>query len=132
MVMRTISHFIFATTTLAALSAGTALAGQGGSAGVAPDNTKVNQRDNGTVAATADQQSNDHSDVDVSRRIRRALTDDKSLSTDAQNVKIITRGGHVLLKGPVKSKEEMAAVEKIAIRAAGTPHVKSELTVAAH
>src|SRR5689334_1406516 len=72
----------------------------------APDNTARNRRDRQTNAKTADQQSNTKTDVDVTRRIRRAIVADKALSTNAHNVKIITRGGKVTLKGPVRNQDE--------------------------
>jgi len=40
------------------------------------------------------------------QKIRKAVMDDKSLSTSAHNVKIIAQDGKVTLKGPVKTDEE--------------------------
>jgi hyperosmotically inducible periplasmic protein len=65
-----------------------------------PDNTKVNAGDHAQSQPTADQQKNNRSDLDLTRRIRRAIVADKSLSTSAHNVKIITQNGKVTLKGP--------------------------------
>ena len=93
------------------------------------DNSKVNKRDDGMAEPTADQQRNTPSDVEITRKIRSALTDDKSLSTYAHNVKIITQNGQVVLKGPVRSAQEKSSVEATATRAAGTTAVKSELEV---
>lgn len=76
----------------------------------APDNTKVNKRDTKKGEKTADQQKDNTSDRDITKNIRRALMDDKSLSTYAHNVKIITVKGMVTLKGPVRSEEEKASV----------------------
>jgi osmotically-inducible protein OsmY len=57
---------------------------------------------------------------------------DKSLSTDAHNIKIIAQDGNVTLKGPVKSEEEKQALEsKAAEVAGGADHVKSEIEVKA-
>lgn len=53
----------------------------------APDNTKVNKRDRSRSEPTADQGKNNASDRETMRKIRRALMDDKSLSTYAHNVK---------------------------------------------
>lgn len=80
---------------------------------------------------TADQQSNVPSDLDLTKRIRRALAADKSLSTYARNVKIITSGGKVALTGPVRTVEEKKAVEAKAAEIAGGEHVVSQLSVAA-
>jgi hypothetical protein len=43
---------------------------------------------------------------DHGRLIRAAIHKDKSLSTYAHNVKIITQGGKVTLKGPIHSEAE--------------------------
>jgi hyperosmotically inducible protein len=70
----------------------------------APDNTKTNKRDRNAGEATADQQKNDKTDLDLTAQIRRSITKDKALSTNAHNVKIIAQNGMVTLKGPVKSE----------------------------
>ena len=62
------------------------------------DNTKVNKRDQQPNQKTADQQKNNASDLETTRQIRKAITADDSLSTDAHNVKIITVDGQVTLK----------------------------------
>jgi hyperosmotically inducible protein len=95
-----------------------------------PDNTKTNQRDKDQSKATAGQQKNNKSDVEITREIRRSLTQDKSLSTYAKNIKVITQHGNVTLRGPVRSAEDKAAVEAKANEVAGADHVKSELQIA--
>jgi osmotically-inducible protein OsmY len=70
------------------------------------DNTKVNTRDRAKGAATADQQKENTTDREITQKIRRALMDDKTLSTYAHNVKVITQDGHVTLKGPVQTADE--------------------------
>jgi hypothetical protein len=79
------------------------------STAVPADNTKVNQRDQSANEPTADQQKNKTSDRDMSQQIRKAIVKDKSLSTYAHNVKIITQNGQVTLKGPVRSDDEKAS-----------------------
>jgi osmotically-inducible protein OsmY len=95
----------------------------------APDNTARNARDRQPNAKTADQQSNSKSDVDVTRRIRQAIVADKALSTNAHNVKIITRGGKVTLKGPVRNQDEKQVVEAKAVEIAGAGNVHNEISV---
>ena len=95
-----------------------------------PDNTARNKQDRTATAQTADQQSNAKADIDVTRRIRQAIVDDKSLSTNAHNVKIITRAGKVTLKGPVQTDAEKRAVEAKAAEVAGAGNVTSEVSVA--
>jgi hyperosmotically inducible protein len=94
-----------------------------------PDNTAVNKRDRTATAQTADQQSNGRSDLETSRQIRRAIVNDKSLSTYAHNIKIITQHGQVTLKGPVRSTEEKAAIEAKATSVAGAANVTNQVSV---
>jgi osmotically-inducible protein OsmY len=70
------------------------------------------------------------SDRDITQQIRKAIVGDKSLSTYAHNVKIITRNGQVTLKGPVRSDEEKSAVEQKATEVAGSGKVTNQITVA--
>jgi hypothetical protein len=96
----------------------------------APDNTKVNKRDRHGAGITADSQKIDKADQDLSRNIRKAIVKDKSLSTYAHNVKIVSIDGAVTLKGPVRSDQEKQAIETKASAIAGAGKVTSELTVA--
>src|SRR5580658_6460904 len=99
------------------------------STAVPADNTKVNQRDQNANQPTADQQRNKTSDRDMTQQIRKAIVKDKSLSTYAHNVKIITQNGQVTLKGPVRSDDEKRAVEAKATEIAGAGNVNDELNV---
>jgi osmotically-inducible protein OsmY len=94
-----------------------------------PDNTKANQRDRAQAEATADRQKENPADRETTRKIRRALIEDKSLSTYAHNVKIVTQNGTVTLKGPVRSEEEKNAVIAKATEVVGEGHVIDELQV---
>jgi len=94
------------------------------------DNTKVNTRDRAKGAQTADQQKNDVGDRDLTQKIRQAVMDDKSLSSYAHNVKIITQAGHVTLKGPVRSLDEKRAIAAKATEIAGADHVTNQMSVA--
>ncbi len=98
--------------------------------GPPPDNSKVNQRDRGTGAPTADQQKNNSTDRDITRRIRRQIVKDKSLSTYAHNVKVITRNGGVTLRGPVRSEDEKTSIQAKAAAVVGEANVKNELEIA--
>ena len=97
---------------------------------VPADNTKVNQRDRNQNEPTADQQKENTNDRQLTAQIRRAIVKDKSLSTTAHNVKIISQNGAVTLKGPVKSEEEKQAIESKATEIAGSGKVNNELQVA--
>ena len=93
------------------------------------DNTKMNQRDRKTSEPTADQGKNASSDREMMRKIRQAVVADKSLSTYAHNIKIISQGGKVTLKGPVHTEEEKKAIEAKAAEVAGAGHVTNDITV---
>jgi hyperosmotically inducible protein len=95
----------------------------------APDNTKVNKRDRSGDQMTPDKQGAANSDLALSRKIRNALHDDKSLSVYARNVKIISRDGVVTLRGPVHTPEEKTLIEQKAKDIAGAEKVKSEIQV---
>jgi hyperosmotically inducible protein len=95
----------------------------------AVDNTKVNERDRSKSEPTADQQKDNRSDRDITQQIRQSIMKDKSLSTYAHNVKIITQNGQVTLKGPVRSDDEKRTVEAKATEVAGENKVTSELNI---
>lgn len=94
-----------------------------------PDNTRNNERDRAKSEPTADQAKNNLSDRELMRNIRKALVDDKSLSTYAHNVKVIAQNGKVTLKGPVRSEDEKNTIEQKASEVAGSGNVTNELTV---
>ena len=79
------------------------------------DNSVVNKRDRKTGAATADQQKMNAADRDLTAKIRRSVMADKSLSTYAKNVKIVSQDGTVTLKGPVRSDEEVKSIVSKAV-----------------
>jgi hyperosmotically inducible protein len=85
-----------------------------------PDNTKTNQRDRDPNQPTADRQKNDRSDRLLTKNIRRSIMADKSLSTYAHNLKIISQNGTVTVKGPVNSDDEKRAVIAKAVAVAGS------------
>jgi hyperosmotically inducible periplasmic protein len=95
----------------------------------APDNTKVNDRDRNKAESTADQQKENRPDREITRDIRRSIVHDKSLSTYAHNIKVISQNGMVTLKGPVRSEEEKTAIEAKAAEIAGKDKVTSQLEV---
>ena len=96
----------------------------------AADNTKVNKRDRDTSAMTADKQKMNPNDRETTRQIRRSIVQDKTLSTYAHNVKIITRDGYVTLKGPVRTEQEKSNVEAKAAAVVGEGKLKSEIEIA--
>ncbi|HWY47041.1 MAG TPA: BON domain-containing protein [Bryobacteraceae bacterium] len=98
--------------------------------GQQPDNTAVNKRDRDRSEPTADQQKSNVSDRDLTKRIRQSIMGDKSLSTYAHNVKVISQNGVVTLKGPVRSEEEKRAIEAKAMDVVGSNgKVNNEMSV---
>lgn len=93
-----------------------------------PDNTRMNKQEN--KEATAEQQSESKADREITKKIRRAVVKNKSLSLYAHNVKIITHDGMVTLKGPVRDEKEKKIVERAAAKVAGKEKVTSELEIA--
>ena len=93
-----------------------------------PDNTRVNERDTREALTPLDQGEN-QSDRDATQFIRKAVMGDDSLSFTAKNVKIITVGGKVTLRGPVNSTRERSAIEAAAKRAPGVTSVDNQLEV---
>ena len=96
---------------------------------VAPDNTKVNKRDNSSAALTPMDQGNGQTDLKITQQIRQAVMANGSLSFTAKNVKIITQGGKVTLRGPVKSDQERSDIEAAARKVAGVTEVDNQLEV---
>jgi osmotically-inducible protein OsmY len=94
-----------------------------------PDNTRSN-RELSNRAYSADKQSNAQSDVDLTARIRRSVVDDKSLSTNGHNVKIIAQNGTVTLSGVVPSNAEKMEIERKATSVAGKDRVTNNIRVA--
>jgi hyperosmotically inducible periplasmic protein len=97
---------------------------------VPADNSGKNVRDRAPGAITPFTQSNKRSDVEITRKIRRALMKDKSLSMMAKNVKVITTDGTVTLRGPVKSEREKATIADEAAMIAGQGNVTDLLEIA--
>lgn len=85
-----------------------------------PDNTAVNKRDRNPGEATAQDQKTNATDRTLAANIRRAVVADKSLSTYAHNVKIISQDGVVTLKGPVRSDAEVKTIVSKATELVGS------------
>ncbi|MGA9564120.1 MAG: BON domain-containing protein, partial [Candidatus Korobacteraceae bacterium] len=75
---------------------------------------------------------NSKTDRELAQNVRKAIMQDKALSTYAHNVKVISQNGQITLKGPVRSEDEKQALEAKAAEVAGKANVVNELTVAPH
>lgn len=97
--------------------------------GIKADNSKVYERITNNSEWTAEDQGSSEYDIKTTQTIRQQLVDQDAFSTNAKNVKVITRNGYVVLKGPVQSLEERRRIEAIAKRVAGTSNVTNVITV---
>jgi hyperosmotically inducible periplasmic protein len=91
------------------------------------ENTQRNVRDENNTTLTPEDQKESKSDIRITTHIRKVLVKSKSLSVDAQNVKIITRNGVVTLRGPVKNAAESMKLQKIAKKTRGVKKVDNQL-----
>jgi osmotically-inducible protein OsmY len=99
---------------------------------VPPDNTGWNVRERDEATKTPTDQSENEADRTIAQNVRKAITNDDSLSTDAKNVKVITNDGNVTLRGPVKSDQEKTEVENKAKQIAGVKKVDNQLEIASN
>lgn len=94
------------------------------------DNTGTNVRDRDPAAITAMDQSEKEGDIKITQSIRKALVDDDTMSTNAQNIKVITIDSVVTLRGPVEDAKERDQIAAIASRTSGVTKVNNQLEVA--
>jgi len=94
------------------------------------DNTARNERDSTGATTTPVDQGQNETDLTITAKIRQAVLDDKALSVNAENVKIITNSGIVTLRGPVRSEQEKSAIEAKAKQVAGVTRVDNQLEIA--
>ena len=91
-------------------------------------NTAINARDRDSAAKSPMDQKEDSGDIKTAADIRKRVVD-ANMSTNANNVKIISQDGRVTLRGPVNSLQEKEKIEQIARDVAGASNVTSELEV---
>ena len=93
------------------------------------DNTARNSRDKNGGTLTPEDQSNSPQDIKISADLRKTIVGDKKLSVIAKNIKIITIGGVVTLRGPVQSPQEKTEIETASKSVQGISQLKNELEV---
>ena len=96
------------------------------------DNTGRNVRDRDDKMLTPTDQGGSAADRDVTAAVRKAIVDNDALSTNAQNVKIVTVNGVVTLRGPVATPNEKAVVAATAEKTTGVKRVDNQLEVKTH
>lgn len=97
----------------------------------APDNTGNNERDRNEANKTPLDQGNNSADIDITAKIRSAIVDDSAMSTNARNIKIITQGGVVTLRGVVDTQAEKDSIETKARAVAGVTRIDNQLEIKA-
>lgn len=93
------------------------------------DNTRINARDKSADTVKPTDQSNAKPDIQLAAAVRRAIEDDKSLSTSAHNVKLVANGGVVTLRGPVANDSEKQKIEQLVAAVKGVTRVDNNLDV---
>lgn len=98
--------------------------------------TQTQRKEPGTTTGTTREEASRtgttgaaKSDRNLIRQVRKALSDDKSLSREAHNVKVSAQNGTVTLKGTVKSDEEKNRVAEIAKQVSGVTDVVNNIEV---
>lgn len=94
------------------------------------DDTERNVRDRDGGTLTPIDQGESEGDREITQRIRQAVVAQDGFSTDAKNVKIITRDAVVTLRGPVETEQEKARIESLASQAAGVQRVDNQIEIA--
>jgi osmotically-inducible protein OsmY len=98
--------------------------------GTEHDNTAKNKVDRSGDTKTPLDQSESSADIKITAEIRRAITNDDSLSVTAKNCKIITdKSGLVTLRGVVNSQAEKNSIDAKAKAVAGVTRVDNQLEV---
>ena len=92
------------------------------------DNTGLNERDRRDTTTPMDQGSS-AAETDITASIRKGIMADEKLSFMGKNVKVITVGDKVTLRGPVESAQARVAIAALASRTAGVREVDNQLEV---
>lgn len=93
------------------------------------NNSGRNVRDRDNQTLTPGDQSNNPADRETTRQIRKAIIGAKDMSLSGRNVKIVTIGGKVTLRGPVASDQEKQTIAEFATKVAGAQNVDNQLEV---
>lgn len=98
----------------------------------APDNTGRNRDYRSDEILTPFDQSSDRGDIDITVAVRKGVLRHSGVSIYGRNVKIITRGGIVTLRGPVANVDERAWITELARGVSGVLRVDDQITVMSH
>ncbi|QQR80166.1 MAG: BON domain-containing protein [Deltaproteobacteria bacterium] len=93
------------------------------------DNSGKNVRDRQDLTLTPEDQSGSHEDLKITQQIRKSLHEEKTLSINAKNIKIMTVNGKTTFRGPVSSEKEKTRVCEMAKHVVGSENVIDQLEV---
>lgn len=93
------------------------------------DNTAHNKGDADAAAKTPLDQSESPEDIKVTADIRKAILGLDGMSTNADNVKVMTANGVVTVRGVVESQSEIDAITRIVTTTPGVTSSDVQLTV---
>lgn len=93
------------------------------------DTRPQSDADTAAPLTSVDQNKGSTRDVALTQRLRQDLMKEDALSVSAKNVTIITIGGVMTLKGPVKTDSERKHVASLASQIAGRSNVNNQLEV---
>lgn len=92
------------------------------------DNTGRNERDRDDSLTPLDQ-GNTPAEIVITASIRKDVIAEPSLSFTAKNIKVVTIGNRVTLRGPVTNEAEKSLIEAVAMRTTGVGRVDNQLEV---
>lgn len=95
---------------------------------VEADNTGRNERDRDDSLTPVDQ-GNTPAEIVITASIRKDVMAEPSLSFTAKNIKVVTIGNRVTLRGPVTTEAEKMQIEALALRTTGVGHIDNQLEV---
>lgn len=90
------------------------------------NNSTIDANSN-SVSTSVDQSTETEADRALAQRIRRAIGDDSSLSSNARNIIIVTRNGIVTIRGSAKDSQERSTIELKIQRIPGVSRVNNQL-----
>jgi osmotically-inducible protein OsmY len=93
----------------------------------AADNTGINSRDRAESAVMPTDQKENDTDLRIAQTLRASIVNDDTLSFNAKNIKLVSSGGVVTLRGPVKDDSERLAIETKARAIEGVVKVDNQL-----
>lgn len=78
---------------------------------------------------TSENQSSKDRDLNITKKIRKSLMADETLSTSAKNIKVITIDGMVTLRGEVDNDQERYKIEQKVKSISGVTQLSNQLQV---